>query len=284
MATRETWRGIALVGASTIVWGMGGLFTRLLPYDLWTIIFWRGVFATGFVGAYAYWRFGAAFGVKIKASGSTGLIVCLCMLATITLFPAAFQFTSVAKAFMILSALPFVTAAIAWLWLREAPSRLTVLASLIAALGIFIMVGPSTGGPQVGDALAAAGTVTQALATVAIRRNPNVTMLPMVWFAQILSVVVALPLAQHLGDLSLRDYVVAAGFGLGPMTLGIALYVAGSALIAASLTALIGIAEGPIGAFWAWIGVGEVPTTATVIGGAVVLAAVVGRVLLESAD
>jgi drug/metabolite transporter (DMT)-like permease len=284
MATRETWRGIALVGASTVVWGMGGMFTRLLPFDVWTIIFWRGVFATCFVGAYAYWRFGALLRAKIKNAGGTGLIVCLCLLASITSFPAAFQFTSVAKAFMILSALPFVTAAVAWVWLREVPSLLTVLASCVAALGIFIMVGPSTGGPNLGDALAAAGTITQALATVAIRRNPTVTMLPMVWLAQILSVVVALPLAQHLGDLSLRDYLVAAGFGLGPMTLGIALYVAGSSLIAASLSSLIGIAEGPFGAFWAWIGVGEVPTTATVIGGAVVLAAVVGRVMLEKSE
>ena len=284
MATRETWRGIALVGASAIVWGMGGLFTRLLPFDLWTIIFWRGAFATLFVGALAYWRFGAQLGSKIKGSGTVGPIVCLCILATITLFPAAFQLTTVAKAFMILSALPFVTAAIAWLWQREVPSKLTVLASLVAAFGIFIMVGPSSDGPQLGDALAAAGTVTQALATVAIRRNPNVTMLPMVWFAQILSVLVAWPLAQHLGDLSVRDYLVAAGFGLGPMTLGIALFVAGSTMIAASLTALIGIAEGPIGALWAWIGVGEVPSTSTVIGGAVVLAAVICRVLLEKED
>jgi drug/metabolite transporter (DMT)-like permease len=284
MAARETTRGVALVGASTIVWGMGGLFTRLLPFDLWTIIFWRGVFATFFVGAYAYWRFGRALGAKIKNSGTTGPIVCFCMLATITLFPAAFQFTTVAKAFMILSALPFVTAAIAWLWLRELPSKLTVLASLVAAFGIFIMVGPSSGGPQLGDALAAAGTVTQALATVAIRRSPNVTMLPMVWFAQILSVFVALPLAQHLGDLSARDYLVAAGFGFGPMTLGIALYVAGSAMIAASLSALIGIAEGPIGGLWVWVGLGEVPSTSTFIGGAIVLAAVIGRVLVEKEE
>ncbi len=281
MQSSQTMRGIAFVGASTVIWGMGGLFTRLLPFDLWTIIFWRGIFATIFVGTYAYWRFGTALGAKIKGSGAGGSIVCLSVLGTIVLFPAAFQFTTVAKAFMILSALPFVTSVIAWVWLREMPSWQTILASLIAMLGIFIMVGPTSGGPNLGDALAAAGTITQAIATVAVRRSPTVVMLPMVWFAQILSVVIAIPLAQHIGDLSFRDYVVAAGFGFGPMTLGIALFVAGSALIAASLSALIGIAEGPIGALWAWVGVGEVPSLSTIIGGAVVLSAVIGRVLLE---
>ena len=281
MADQKTFRGIMLVSASSIVWGMGGLFTRMLPFDLWTIIFWRGIFATVFVGIYTYFRFGSDLPLKIRTAGFIGPLVCLCLLATITLFPAAFLFTTVAKAFMILAALPFVTAAIAWVWLGEKPSPLTIGASLIAAFGVSIMVGPTAGGPNFGDALAAAGTITQATATVAIRRSPNVTMLPMVWLAQILSVLLAYPLAQHLWDLTARDYVVAAGFGLLPMTLGIALFVAGSALIPASLTALIGIAEGPIGGAWAWLGVGEVPGNTTIVGGAVVVAAVIGRVLLE---
>ena len=280
----KTYRGIALVSASAVVWSMGGLFTRLLPYDLWTIIFWRGIFATIFVGAYAYSRFRQDLLNRIKAAGTGGSIVCICMLATITLFPAAFQFTTVAKAFMILSALPFVTATIAWVWLRETPSVLTVGASIVAALGIFIMVGPSGGGPNIGDVLAAGGTIAQAIATVVIRRSPEVKMLPMVWLAQILTIPLAFPLAQHLWDLSLRDYFVAAGFGLFPMTLGIALFVAGSTLIPATLTALIGIAEGPMGGLWAWVGVGEVPTLSTIVGGTIVLLAVVGRVLLSDQE
>ncbi|MFZ5710934.1 MAG: DMT family transporter [Pseudomonadota bacterium] len=280
MASRTTLRGIALVSVSTVIWGMGGLFTRLLPFDLWTIIFWRGVFATIFVGVYAYWRFGRGLPARIAGAGGAGGLVALAVFGTIVLFPAAFQLTTVAKAFMILSALPFVTALVAWLWLREVPSGLTLLAGLVAAGGVFIMVGPSSGGLQTGDLLAVAGTLTQSVATVAIRRNPQVTMLPMIWVAQVLSVAAGAVLGQQLGALSARDYAVAAGFGLGPMTLGIVAYVAGSALIPASLTALIGIAEGPIGGIWAWVGVGERPDGPTLIGGAVVLAAVVGRILL----
>ena len=281
MTTSVTLRGIAFVSASTIIWGMGGLFTRLLPFDLWTIIFWRSVFATLFVGAYAFWRLGPSLLQNVAAAGRAGILVAVCIFATIVLFPASFQLTTVAKAFMILAALPFVTALVAWLWLREIPSPMTIIASLVAALGVFIMVGPGSGGLQYGDLLAVAGTVTQSITTVAIRRHPGISMLPMVCLAQILSVIAGAFLGQQLGALSARDYAVAAGFGLGPMTLGIVFYVAGSALLPASLTALIGVAEGPVGGIWAWIGVGERPDGATLIGGAVVLAAVVGRILLE---
>ena len=62
------------------------------------------------------------------------------------------------------------------------------------------------------------------------------------------------------------------------------LYVIGSALIPSTLSALIGTLEAPIGALWAWVGVGEVPAPTTFIGGAIVLAAVFGRLLLERRD
>ena len=41
--------GIALVVAAAIAWSTAPLFTRLLPYDSWTILFWRGLFASGMI-------------------------------------------------------------------------------------------------------------------------------------------------------------------------------------------------------------------------------------------
>lgn len=266
--------GILLVSCSIIIWASGGVFTRLLPFDLWTIVFWRGVFATVFIGCYAVYMHGLGLGEIVRKCGWAGVVVALCSCATIILFPAAFQSTSVANAFTMIAALPFFTAGLAWLWLGERPSRLTLVASAVAALGLLVMVGPYSGGIRLGDLLALLGTVTQASMVVAARRHPNVAMLPMAWIAVILSVVLAYPLAGHLWDLSTRDYIVAAGFGLGPMMLGMMLYVIGSAMIPAALSALISIAEAPLGALWAWAGVGEVPSATTLVGGAIVLVSV----------
>ena len=273
--------GIILVAVATLMWASGGLFTRLLPYDLWTIVFWRGVFACLFIGLYMLFRFGWGTWAALTGGGVSGALVALLSAATIILFPAAFQHTSVANAFTIVTALPFVTAAIAWVWLHERPPFATMLASAIAMIGIVVMLGPTTVGPRLGDLLALLGVMCQALMTVIIRRNPAVRMLPMAWVAVVLSVLVSLPLAQHLWDLRAQDYLVAAGFGLGPMTLGMMLYVIGSAMIPSTLTALINTMEAPLGALWAWIGVGEVPAVETLIGGGIVLASVFGRLLQE---
>ena len=170
--------GIAFVLMSTIAWGSGGLFVRLLPFDLWTIVFWRGVFGTVFVGAYVLWRFGWETPRVVRRIGAAGIVATACATATITLFVAAFQHTSVANAMTIYAAMPFFTAAIAWLWLRERPSPRTMAASGLALLGIVVMLGPAAGGPRSGDLLAMLATAAMALLTVVIRRHREVEMLP----------------------------------------------------------------------------------------------------------
>jgi len=265
-----------LVMLSTIAWGSGGLFIRLLPFDMWTIVFWRGVFGTAFIGTYVLWRFGRTTSKTIRRMGAAGILITLCSTAAITPFVPALQNTSVANGMTIYAALPFFTAAIAWLWLREHPSMLTLTASAVAMTGIAVMLSPTSGGPRLGDLLAMVATAATALMTVAIRRSRHVEMLPVAGLSTALSALVASPLAEHLFDLTARDFLVAAGYGLGPMTLGLMLYVIGSTMIPSTLAGLIAI-----GALWAWIGVGEVPAPATFVGGAIVLASVFGRLLLE---
>ena len=281
---RRHYQGIALVTLATIAWASGGMFTRLLPFDMWTIIFWRGVFGMLFVGTYTFWRLGRNVPAAIRRMGPSGILITLCSTSAITVFVPAFQTTTIANAFTIYASVPFMTAGVAWLWLRERPPGRTMIAAGVALIGILVMLGPGAGGPHLGDVFAGAATLSMAVMTVAIRRSRHVEMLPVALLSTILSSLIALPLAQHLGDLSTRDYLVAAGFGLGPMTLGMMLYVIGSALIPATLSVLINTMETPIGALWGWLAIGEVPPTTTFIGGAIVLAAVFGRLLLERPD
>lgn len=271
--------GLAIVLLSTIVWASAGLFVRLLPFDIWSIIVWRNAFAVVSVGLYVVWRFRRKTMAMIRGLGAPGAFATLCSTATIILFPAAFQHASVGNVVTIYAALPFVTAALAWAWYRERPSRATLLAGLLALLGIVIMVGPSTAGPQLGDLLAFLSTVSMAFMTLTIRRFPKIEMLPVALLSIVVSGLIAWPLATQLGDFGTRDLAVAAGFALFPLTLGMMLYVIGAALVPATLSALIQTLEAPFGVLWAWLGIGEVPALTTLAGGALVLSGVCGRLL-----
>jgi len=227
------------------------------------------------------WRYGARTFAVIGGLGWDGLLTVVFSTMLIILFPAAFQYTSVANVFAVYGAFPFVTAAIAWVWIGEAPSRLTVFAALGALAGFAVMFGPGAAAPQLGDVMALLATVCAALMTVAARRAKGVEMVPVAAMSMLLSIAVAYPLATHLWDLAPRHYLVEAAFGLGPMTLGLMLYIIGSAMIPSALASLIGMAEVPIGMIWPWVGIGEAPAVTTMIGGAIVLACVVGRMTLE---
>src|SRR5215468_2064494 len=170
--------GIVLVLLATIAWSAGGLFTRLLPFDLWTIIAWRGLFGTLFIGCYVLWRYGRDTLDTIHRMGRMGMFITLCSTAAITMFVPAFQQTSIANAFTIYAALPFVAAGISWLWLRERPTAGTMLASAIALIGIVVMLGPSAEGPRLGDLLAMLATTATALLTVAVRKSRHIEMVP----------------------------------------------------------------------------------------------------------
>ena len=115
--------GIALVVAAAIAWSTAPFFTRLLPYDSWTILFWRGLFAGGMIMVLMVLLQGRA-GLRdlIRMRKSGWLVASLSAAAMIAFIPSL-QLTGVANVAIIIATGPFVTAALAWVWLREVPSR-----------------------------------------------------------------------------------------------------------------------------------------------------------------
>src|SRR3989440_8433006 len=80
--------GIALVVAAAIAWSTAPFFTRLLPYDSWTILFWRGLFASGMIVAILLMLQGRA-GLRdlIRMGRSGWLIASLSASAMIAFIP-----------------------------------------------------------------------------------------------------------------------------------------------------------------------------------------------------
>lgn len=265
--------GLILVGISTLAWSTAGLFTRAITEDLATVIVWRGMFGSlgllavlllvqGPGGLRGFLRLGRAGWIYAALSG-------VGMLAYIT----ALRMTSIAHVAIIYAVVPFLTASLAWAMLRERPSRSSVVASVLAFGGAVIMVGWSTDGNLIGDALALVMTLGMALMVVIARKHPEIPTLPAGITAAVLSVVLCLPFAPNLTPAADQIWLM-AGFGLINSTLGFALFLIGSTLIKPIETALIGALEAPIAPLWVWLMFAETPGPATLIGASVVFAAV----------
>lgn len=132
--------GPLLILGSALAFSTAGLFTRLLHTDVWTMLFWRGLFGGLFIAGFIAWRERGATATAFRAIGRPGLLAGACSTLATICFINALRLTTVADVTIIYATAPFIAAAIAWLWLRQREGWLTLLASLLALFGVVIMV------------------------------------------------------------------------------------------------------------------------------------------------
>ena len=99
-------------------------------------------------------------------------------------------------------------------------------------------------------------------------------MAPATCLSQVLVFLFAAPFAS-VSEVGGKDLALLVGLGVGQIGLGLIFLTIGARLIPAAEVALITLLEIVLGPLWVWIALGERPGTTTLIGGAIVLAAVV---------
>ena len=272
--------GIALVVAAAIAWSTAPFFTRLLSYDSWTILFWRGLFAGGMITAILLLLQGRAGLRDLTRMDKNGwLVASLSTLAMIAFIPAL-QLTNVSNVAIIIATGPFLAAALAWIWLREVPRLRTMLASVVALCGVMIIVGNTRAGSDIlGVALACFMALAIAAMTVMVRRHRNTSMVAAAAMSNILGSVISIPFAHGIADVTGFDLFILAMFGCFQVSLGLTLFFLGSRLLPSGQAALISTLETPLMPFWIWVGFGEVPTLRVLVGGALVMSAVIADII-----
>ncbi|TAJ41815.1 MAG: DMT family transporter [Reyranella sp.] len=277
---RQIWLGMLLITASSVVFSTAGLFTRLIDLDAWTMLFWRGLFAGLFIAGFLFWREGRGAIAALRAIGRDGVLVTVCSALATVCFINALKLTSVADVLVIGATAPFLTAALAWAFIGEREDLVTLLASLVAVLGVVVMVGAALEeGRLLGDLLALGMTGFLSLMMVILRKRRSIDMVPATGLSAFLCALIVLPFA-HPVAVDGMNFVLLVLFGSVQFGLGLLLLTLGSRLISATRTALISVLDTPLAPLWVWLAFGEVPAAATLAGGAIVMVAVVGDMLL----
>jgi drug/metabolite transporter (DMT)-like permease len=275
--------GIALILAAAVAWSTAPFFTRLLALlDSWTILFWRGLSGATVITVVLVLTQGRAGLRDFTGMGKNGwLVAVLSTLGMISFIPSL-QLTSVSNVAIIIATGPFVAAGLAWIWLREVPGLRTLLASLVALCGAVIIVGNTSGGADVlGIALACFTTFVIAAMTVAVRRHKDTPMVAAAALSNLLGSIVSIPFAHGITSVSATDLVTLALFGFLQVGLGLSLFMLGSRLLPSGQATLIATLETPLMPFWVWLAFQETPTARALIGGALVMGAVVADIAGE---
>lgn len=277
---RRTQLGLALVLFAVVAWSTAGYFTRLIPVDSWTMQFWRAAFgaATSFIAIVAMQR-GRPLRAFVRLGRPTWLYAVVSGVG-MTCFLGALSLTSVAHVAIVYAALPFVAAIMAAVALREQAAPGTLLASLLAFAGVALAaVGGAGEGHWTGDLVAVGMTLLMGVMIVLARRCPGIPMVPAAFLSTIVAGAIALPFAT-LWPLDARTLLLLALFGATNTALGLILFAIGSTMIPAAESALVGSLEAPLAPFWVWLAFGETPLPLTIAGGALVMAAVFGHLLI----
>jgi drug/metabolite transporter (DMT)-like permease len=259
--------------AAPVLWSSAGVVTRHIqraePFEQ---VFWRSLFAFAFV-----------FGVlglrrtnpwkAVRAAGIPGLVSGLMWAVMFTAFLFALSMTTTANALVVMSVSPLLTALFAKMFLKDPVPVRTLVASGAAAVGIGWMFSADLSAHYAGMAVAFLIPVAAAINVVVLRASAaKLDLVPAVMLGGGISCLIALPFALPFASSS-RDILLLAFLGVTQLGLPCMLLVLASRALLAPEIALLGLLEVVLGPLWVWLGAGEEPSRHTLIGGAVVLAA-----------
>jgi drug/metabolite transporter (DMT)-like permease len=267
-------RGQLYVALAAVAWSTAGLLQRSLTIDTTTQLAGRALFAflalVGFVALFNRGRTVAAF----RGLGLAGLAVAVGMAVSSGSFIIALNHANVANVLFLQAVAPVLAALLAWIALGESVTGRTALSMGIALLGVSLMVGGAGSGGAVGIGASLLMTLSFAAVIVITRHKREISMAPAICLSQLIVFAVFAPFADA-GTITGRDLGLLVLLGVGQMGLGLAFLTVGARLIPAAEAALITLLEVVLGPLWVWIAYGEEPGVATLVGGAVVVAAVI---------
>jgi drug/metabolite transporter (DMT)-like permease len=272
--SRRQRRGQIYVALAAVAWSTAGVLQRQVTVDTPTQVFGRAVFAGAALLAYVAVVDRGRVVQAFRSVGVAGIAVALCVATASGSFIAALNHTSVARVLFILAVSPVLAALLARVTLGEPITRRTVVAMALALAGITLMLGAPGEGNLAGDGFSLVTALAFALMIVITRWRQDVSMAPATCVSQAILVAVFLPFASP-GAIGGDDAAWLAALGIGQIGLGFALLTVGARLIPAAQVGLITLLEVVLGPVWVWLALDERPTTLTLVGGAIVIVAIV---------
>lgn len=277
-------RAVLLMICAATLWSMAGVLTRRLENAQgFEVTFWRSVFAALFVAAALAWQQRAQAWSAVRRLGWPGIVSGWMWCVMFCCFMIALTMTTVANTLIVMSISPLLTALLAWLFLRQRVAPRTWLAILVAVSGMLWMFAGSlsqVGARELaGMAIALAVPLAASVNVIAMKKAGHaIDLIPAVLLGGVFSALLMLPLAWPL-QASAHDIGILATLGFFQLGFPCMLMVIAARSLSAPELSLLALIEVVLGPLWAWLGAGETPLQQTLVGGAIVLAALIANEL-----
>lgn len=281
-------RGCALVILGGLMLSLGVFCIRNATVsNAWQYIFWRALGFTTALVAIAWLRDHRSPVRQLAGLGRWAWIAAVCMALSQVTFVSSIKAATFAEVFLICSLAPVITAALAWPLLKERIGWITVVAVILGIAGVVVMTGGELHATNVmGQFIALISALAFAGYTLCTRGSR-----PQDLDAALIGVglltAMAGAIATNLMGLPLLatplEAAIAFGHGAVVLSSGLFLFGQGSRFVPAVTFTLLAQAEAVLSPLWGFLFFAETPTQATVLGGSLIIVAVLVQAMAGTA-
>ena len=264
---------LIFLGACSL--SFGGLIVKSFEgATLWQILFWRTVFFLIVISLYlaltykkqvfrSFYNLGfpGFFGGFILSFGFSGYVF-------------AMYNTTVANANFIIQTQTIFLAIFGYFFLKEKISAITLTSIILAISGILLMVGSSLSpGQMSGNIAAFIMPISFATLILVVRKYPTVDMVPAQFVAGVFALLIGFLMSEKI-MISPNDIFLGFLAGFLQLGLGFIFITIGAQRTPSAMVGIIMLTEAVLGPLWAWLFINEQPPFIVIIGGSIVIFAV----------
>ena len=267
--------GPILVFLGACCLSFGGLIVKSFEGATnWQILFWRSIFFSIVVVIYLLITYKKKIFNSFYKSGLPGFIGGLILSLGYSGYVFAMYNTTVANTNFIIQTQTIFLAVFGYIFLKEKISKLTLASIILAFTGIILMVGNSLSPGQIsGNMVAFIMPISFATLVLIVRKFPDTDMVPMQFIAGIGATIIGYLFSSKI---SISSHDIFLGFlaGFFQVGLGFILITIGARRTLSALVGIIMLTEAVLGPLWAWLFANENPPSVVLIGGAIIISAV----------
>jgi drug/metabolite transporter (DMT)-like permease len=265
---------LLLFGGFCLSWG-GFIIRSFEEATVWQILLLRSVFFMIALMVFLIATYKKNTIKIIKDAGFPAVLGGIVMSLSFIAFVVSMSITTVANVVFIISTQTMFLAIFGYFYLKEKVSLISFFSILLAMGGITIMVGDSLSTSSfLGNIVALAIPINFSILVMIIRKNKNLDMVPAIFYSGIFSIIYGLILSESF---VFTDHDILMGFFLGvpQLAFGFICITIGSRTTPSTTIGLLMLTETLFAPVWVWIFLNEIPPLSVLIGGSVIITAII---------
>jgi len=268
-------RGILQLVASGIFLSTSGIALRIIEEaDGWQILFYRSLALSVTILLILVFQKGSRIFDEFRGLEWNDCLLAVFLGTGFVAYVFALLYNTVANALFIFSCAPFVAGFLGWILLGERVATRTWFAIGVTMAGLAVMVGSELAvSHYLGTLLALWIPIAYAASIIAVRSSKRDNMLVALCLAGLVAGGLSAIFVTDY-DLTSRDLIISLYLGVFQVGAGFTLVVLGARYVPAAQVGLLALVEPVLAPIWVWMGVGEVPSLATIVGGTIIFLAI----------